>query len=178
MNALQAQHEHYKQVRARIDAAGNEYLRRRLAAEIRETKIIQRQVAKTRGNSPDDYAATIDAVAAAADIIARQTLAPTIPLLPQRQITRVAIATAAYFNTTIDALKSENRRSHLVRPRHIAMYLARVDHGYSFPITARYFGRIDHTSAVHAVQKIAKSMDEYAADIAAVRGLVKAGVER
>lgn len=50
---------------------------------------------------------------------------------------------------------SEDRHKHIVRPRQIAMYLAYKHTHCSLPSIARVFGRIDHTTALHARNKIA-----------------------
>lgn len=51
-------------------------------------------------------------------------------------------------------LESRSRRSEIVRPRQLAMYATRLLTGKSFPDIGRHFDR-DHTTALHAVEKMA-----------------------
>jgi hypothetical protein len=49
---------------------------------------------------------------------------------------------------------SRRRAAHLVRPRHVAMYLAKEMTGLSLPGIGRKFAFRDHTTVLHAVRKI------------------------
>lgn len=53
---------------------------------------------------------------------------------------------------------SESRKKEIVRPRQIAMYLLREELKSSFPFIGRKFGGKDHTTAIHAYEKIAKEV--------------------
>lgn len=55
---------------------------------------------------------------------------------------------------TIDALRSKDRNKELVRLRHIAMYLAKKYTQKSLTEIAMFFGRKDHTTVIHAIEKI------------------------
>jgi chromosomal replication initiator protein len=61
---------------------------------------------------------------------------------------------ARYFDITPKQLRGERRVKQLVTPRHIAMYLLRVD--YKLPLTeiGLLFTNRDHTTVMHAVDKI------------------------
>ena len=63
---------------------------------------------------------------------------------------------AAHFNLTARDLKSETRVKTVVRPRQVAMYLARklLDLGYAE--IGRAFGNRDHTTVLHAEGKVKK----------------------
>jgi chromosomal replication initiator protein len=51
-------------------------------------------------------------------------------------------------------LLSSRRTTNVVRPRHVAMYLAKILTLRSLPEIGRHFGGRDHTTVLHAVRKI------------------------
>ncbi|MEP3429193.1 MAG: chromosomal replication initiator protein DnaA [Roseibium sp.] len=59
-----------------------------------------------------------------------------------------------HFSVTKSDLLSPCRARTLVRPRQIAMYIAKVMTGRSLPEIGRRFGNRDHTTVLHAVRKI------------------------
>lgn len=61
---------------------------------------------------------------------------------------------ARQFNVTKHDLLSNRRTRVIVRPRQIAMYLAKVMTPRSLPEIGRRFGGRDHTTVLHAVRKI------------------------
>lgn len=77
-----------------------------------------------------------------------------------RQITPQMIldATAASYGFTIDALCGPSRTRPLVTARQVAMYLVRNLTDYSYPAIGRIFGGRDHTTVIHAVDKISTQM--------------------
>jgi len=66
--------------------------------------------------------------------------------------------TAKYFSLSPVEICSEKRDKHIVTPRQIAMYLLRSELHLSFPKIATELGRKDHTTAIHSVEKIEKSI--------------------
>lgn len=52
------------------------------------------------------------------------------------------------------------RKKEIVKPRQIAMYLLRGELKSSFPFIGRKFGGKDHTTAIHACQKISKELEK------------------
>lgn len=66
--------------------------------------------------------------------------------------------TARYFSLTPAEVCSSKRDKHIVTPRQIAMYLLRSELHLSFPKIASELGRKDHTTAIHSVEKIEKSI--------------------
>ena len=79
-----------------------------------------------------------------------------------RQITpRVILeATAAAFGFSIEDICGPSRRRPLVNARQIGMYLFRELTDFSYPAIAREFGGRDHTTVIHAVEKVAGLMKE------------------
>lgn len=59
-----------------------------------------------------------------------------------------------YFNITIDDLKSSKRSNDVAFPRQIAMYLCRTIIHESFPNIGKSFGKRDHSTVMHAYNKI------------------------
>lgn len=64
-----------------------------------------------------------------------------------------------YFSVTPLDIVSQRRQASIVRPRMIAMYLARHLTPRSLPEIGRQFGGRDHTTVLHAVNKIAGLLD-------------------
>ncbi len=59
-----------------------------------------------------------------------------------------------HYNVTRQELVSDRRTRVIVKPRQIAMYLAKTMTPRSFPEIGRRFGGRDHTTVLHAVRKI------------------------
>lgn len=66
--------------------------------------------------------------------------------------------TARHFQIESKEICGEKRDKHIVVPRQIAMYLLRSELHLSFPKIATELGRKDHTTAIHSVEKIEKSI--------------------
>ncbi|MBR1376494.1 MAG: chromosomal replication initiator protein DnaA [Bacilli bacterium] len=62
------------------------------------------------------------------------------------------------YNITIEDLKGNKRNREISIPRQIAMYIARVHINESYPKIATEFGGKNHTSVMHAVNKISKEI--------------------
>jgi len=78
---------------------------------------------------------------------------------PQHITSRQIIdKTAKHFQLDINEICGEKRDKHIVVPRQIAMYLLRSELHLSFPKIANELGRKDHTTAIHSVEKIEKSI--------------------
>ncbi len=79
-----------------------------------------------------------------------------------RQITAELVlqAAAKLFGISIDELLSASRTRPLVNARQIAMYVSRELTDLSYPQIAKAFGKSDHTTVIHAVNKIEKQMSE------------------
>ena len=62
---------------------------------------------------------------------------------------------AAYYNITPEEMKGKRRDKHIVFPRQMAMYLIREETASSLPAIGAVFGGKDHTTVLHAYEKIA-----------------------
>jgi chromosomal replication initiator protein len=80
----------------------------------------------------------------------------TRPRTPDEMLTEIA----AYFGLAVAELQGKSRQRDLVTSRQIAMYIFRELTDLSYPAIARLFGGRDHTTVIHAVEKIQKLMAE------------------
>ncbi len=69
-------------------------------------------------------------------------------------IENIQRAVADYFNLKVSDLRIKKRTKSIAGPRQIAMYLVRSLTDHSFPEIGEYFGGRDHTTVLHAFQKI------------------------
>ncbi|MGL4742179.1 MAG: chromosomal replication initiator protein DnaA [Sarcina sp.] len=84
------------------------------------------------------------------DIIANKgTTAVTVETIQE--------AVANYFNLRVEDLKSQRRTRTIAYPRQIAMYLSRKLTDMSLPKIGEEFGGRDHTTVIHAYEKISES---------------------
>ncbi len=67
---------------------------------------------------------------------------------------------AEFFNLNVADLKSSRRHKVVALPRQIAMYLSRKLTQASFPELGSRFGGKDHTTVMHAVQKVERLLDD------------------
>ncbi|MCJ7780230.1 MAG: chromosomal replication initiator protein DnaA, partial [Acidimicrobiia bacterium] len=67
---------------------------------------------------------------------------------------RIIQLTADYTSTTISELTGPSRKQPLARSRQIAMYLCREHTDLSLPKIGAQFGGRDHTTVIHAVEKV------------------------
>ncbi len=73
-------------------------------------------------------------------------------------ISRVQQLVADHFNFTVAELVARTRQRDVVHARQIAMYLARDLLSASYPSIARAFGGKDHSTVIHACDKIKREM--------------------
>lgn len=78
------------------------------------------------------------------------------PLRPFELIKGVA----DHFGINIKQLRGSGRSQKLVIPRHIAMYLLRVDYRMPLMEIGELFSGRDHTTVMHAVEKVAQQLQE------------------
>jgi chromosomal replication initiator protein len=67
---------------------------------------------------------------------------------------------ASILGFSVDALRGRSRQRPLVSARQTAMYVFRELTDLSYPSIARLFGGRDHTTVIHAVDKIQRQMKE------------------
>lgn len=67
---------------------------------------------------------------------------------------------SSYYNLRIDDFKSKRRTKNVAFPRQIAMYLARKLTDLSLPKIGEEFGGRDHTTVIHAYEKISEGLEK------------------
>jgi chromosomal replication initiator protein len=94
--------------------------------------------------------------------LARHVLADVIASTHTRVITPQLILeeTAKMYGWTVEELCGKSRRRPLVTARQIGMYVFRELTDHSYPQIARQFGGRDHTTVMHAVDKITSLIAE------------------
>jgi chromosomal replication initiator protein len=75
-------------------------------------------------------------------------------------ISDVQEVVAGYYSLKVSDLKSKNRNKSVVIPRQVAMYLARTLTNSSLPEIGKMFGGKDHTTVIHACNKVKNKMDQ------------------
>jgi chromosomal replication initiator protein len=106
--------------------------------------------------------------------VAREVLADLLPSDEPRVITPGLILqeTADMFGWTVDELIGRSRRRTLVTARQIGMYVFRELTDLSYPQIAKEFGGRDHTTVMHAVDKITNLIAERRATFDQVQDLI------
>jgi len=81
---------------------------------------------------------------------------------PRKTITSQQIikTVASFYNVQEKSLYEKTRKKEIVKPRQIAMYLLREDYNGSYPYIGQKFGGRDHTTAIHAYEKIVRDLKQ------------------
>lgn len=69
---------------------------------------------------------------------------------------------AEYFHLKVSDLRAKRRSRSIARPRQIAMYLVRSVTSHSLPEIGEYFGGRDHTTVLHAFNKLSAEIKQNA----------------
>ncbi|KKW23482.1 MAG: chromosomal replication initiation protein [Parcubacteria group bacterium GW2011_GWA2_51_12] len=67
---------------------------------------------------------------------------------------RIMEIVSDYYNVTVDDLIKQSRKKEYVTPRQVAMYIIRKELETSLPMIGEIFGGRDHTTVIHAVDKV------------------------
>ncbi len=105
--------------------------------------------------------------------LAQEVLQAVLPNTLETRVTAdVVISVAAeYFDVTPDEIRSSNRSRPLVNARQMAMYLCRELTDLSLPKIGERFGGRDHSTVLHATNKIRRQMQERQSSFEQVREL-------
>lgn len=82
------------------------------------------------------------------------------PVKPRPTIGDIQRACSLHYGVSITDIVSARRTQKVVRPRQVAVYLARRLTTHSLPQISRRFGKRDHTTAMWAAQKITRLLGE------------------
>lgn len=81
-----------------------------------------------------------------------------------------------YYSIDESAMYAKTRRREVVKPRQIIMYILREDFHMSYPAIGTVFGGRDHTTVIHACEKVKGDMDAddvFKTQIEEIRGMLK-----
>ncbi|MCR3761119.1 chromosomal replication initiator protein DnaA [Clostridium felsineum] len=94
--------------------------------------------------------------------LASEALKDIISSKQNKQITIDLIqdVVSSYFNLRVEDFKSARRTKNIAFPRQIAMYLSRKLTDMSLPKIGEAFGGRDHTTVIHAYEKISSTLKE------------------
>ena len=94
--------------------------------------------------------------------VAQQILRDIIPVHDSVPLSIESIqdAVASHYTISVDEMKGKRRDKHIVFPRQVAMYLIREETESSLPVIGAAFGGRDHTTALHAIEKITELVRE------------------
>ncbi|MEK7576918.1 MAG: chromosomal replication initiator protein DnaA [Patescibacteria group bacterium] len=128
-----------------------EYVASIIQKNIRELEgalnlIIARSKLKGRSITLDEAKSALEQISARG----KKIVAPT-------QIIRTV---SEFYDLGEAGLFERSRRREIVKPRQIAMYLLREDYHGSYPFIGQKLGGRDHTTALHAYEKISKELKQ------------------
>ena len=92
--------------------------------------------------------------------LATEALKDIIPSNKPRVITiaRIQQVVGAHYGLKMDEFKAKKRTKSVAFPRQIAMYLSRELTDFSLPKIGEEFGGRDHTTVIHAHEKITNAL--------------------
>lgn len=73
---------------------------------------------------------------------------------------KIIKSVAEFYDLQEKEILSNSRKREIVKPRQIAMYLLKEELKSSFPFIGRKLGGKDHTTAIHAYEKITKELEK------------------
>ena len=109
---------------------------------------------------------------------AKKILTETFATYQQSSLSTKQIVEAAsrFYNIESKDLLGKSRKKELVKPRQIIMFLLREEINLSFPTIGQELGGRDHTTAIHACNKIKKDIEDnerLAQEINSIKQLLK-----
>ena len=90
-----------------------------------------------------------------------KTLLKNMIFSPQKIVNaeKILREVSLFYNIKEKEIVANSRKREIVKPRQVAMYLLREETKSSFPFIGRKFGGKDHTTAIHAFNKILKEIE-------------------
>ena len=76
----------------------------------------------------------------------------------ENSISHIQKTVADYYKITVDDLKSKKRSNNITKPRHIAMYLCRIETEENLAKIGLEFGGRDHSTVVASCEKVKKDL--------------------
>ena len=155
----------------------------------------ERSLALTANQRRRDFHRRIEEQAAK---LARRQCEPEPPIVKQQEVTQetlkpiwfhfvdaerepmiseIQAITSELTGVSVRDIKSARRLRGMVRPRQMAMYIARIRTSRSLPEIGRCFGGRDHTTILHACRQIERLMKEDEG-IASIVSAIQARLDR
>jgi chromosomal replication initiator protein len=150
---------HLERIEAKVETERKRRLDEQHAREAAEA--VEREAEKARRQAELEA----EAARAAAEI-------RSMGIIP---IGAILSACAVFYGVPVSSLFAERRTKDIVKPRQIAMYLAKELTPRSLPDIGRRIGGRDHTTVLHGVRKIAalvKRDPNLAAEVAIIRARI------
>jgi len=106
--------------------------------------------------------------------LAAEILKELLPVSPARPITIPAIqkAVAAHFGIRVEEMRAKRRTKGVAFPRQVAMYMARELTDSSLPRIGEEFGGRDHTTVMHACDRVKEALSQDTHLVAGLKSVV------
>src|SRR5207248_761904 len=93
--------------------------------------------------------------------LAETVLGTILSSRQHRQVSTIQIieAVSRFYDVSLDDMRGPKRQKEIVKPRQLAMFLLREEASLSYPKIGRELGGRDHTTVIHAVEKIANQSE-------------------
>ena len=97
---------------------------------------------------------------------------------PKRSVSvkNIIAKIADFYGVEEASMYAKTRKREIVKPRQIIMYILREDFHLSYPAIGSVFGGRDHTTVIHACEKVKKDMsasEELKVQVGEIRGMLK-----
>lgn len=128
-----------------------------------------RFIAENITNNARELEGALNRVLASAEF---QKVRPTVPYVEKilgniitvnkQAVTleKIAHTAAEFYNVPEEDMQKKGRKKEIAFARQVAMYLARTELEVSFSAIGKYFGGRDHTTVLHAVERVTKDMEK------------------
>ena len=106
--------------------------------------------------------------------LAAEILKELLPVSPARPITIPAIqkTVAAHFGIRVEEMRAKRRTKGVAFPRQVAMYMARELTDSSLPRIGEEFGGRDHTTVMHACDRVKEALSQDTHLVAGLKSVV------
>ena len=89
----------------------------------------------------------------------KEILRATLPPPQRASFKEIIDSVTSYYDLQDEELFEKSRRQEIVRPRQVAMYLARELLAMSYPAIGKRFRNLDHTTVIHACDRVKKELE-------------------
>jgi len=97
---------------------------------------------------------------------------------PKRSVSvkNIIAKIAEFYGVEESSMYAKTRKREIVRPRQIIMYILREDFHLSYPAIGTVFGGRDHTTVIHACEKVRGDIardEDFKTEVGEIRGMLK-----